>query len=68
MPDSSSSNVAGEGYSDFGSSSGVSEEVDLLPSFVGHKHKVLKSVTWIYLIREVSQEFSGDLIFRLQVL
>ncbi|KAH7843974.1 hypothetical protein Vadar_023028 [Vaccinium darrowii] len=44
------------------SSSIVSEVVDLLPSFAGHKTKPLKSDHWVNLIRGVGQEFPGGVV------
>ena len=42
--------------------SGGDMEVDLVPSFYGHEKKVLKSDGWVYLIKEVGQNFVGGAV------
>ena len=37
-------------------------ELDLVPSFCGHQKKVLKSDGWVYLIKEVGQNFVGGAV------
>ncbi|KAH7835025.1 hypothetical protein Vadar_022164 [Vaccinium darrowii] len=59
--DASSSSSKGSG-GEVGLLCAATTEVDLLPTFIHHETKVLKSAPWVDVLREVGQVFVGGVV------